>query len=497
MFYVMRLMLFALAILLVPLPALADDVELKRQSEMIEAQRRLIEELQNRVEKLEKSLKGTGQTQGSRRQEAVEPAPIAGSKQDAGEMEVLKPKQHAAPGQEAEATDKVASSQQGDAGKSGDLFAGDVQDGDAIGDILSDAVYRGEFPGSILIPGPKGKISFRLGGYVKTITYYDNNEVGSGNNFLPATITGDSDEETSFTAAFTRINLDARAPSEWGTVRGFTEIDFQNSGGDSPRLRHAYGELDGRFLAGKYWSGFMDLSAIPDSLSEATVSGAIFARQLQFRWTENISEQTRLTFGIEEPDNDDFTTTDPSDEGKEVWPDLVMSARHQFDNRMHLKLGGILRRLEFEGAGNRDDSDFGWGFQLSSRINTWGRDSFILSGAYGEGLGRYLLGTRNSAAAITTDGSLRVLENYGGYASYRHFWNDRWWSNLTYGYARVGNSSALPDSAVHATQWAGINLMWTPVTNFGIGLEYLYGWREDKAGDEDTAQRIRFGVQFF
>lgn len=397
----------------------------------------------------------------------------------------------AAPANENELKQRVG------AEKTGNVSAEDQREQESIGDFLHDAIYRGEFPGSILIPGPKGKISFRLGGFGKTITYYDNNEVGSGNNFLPATITGDKDDETTFTAAFTRLNLDARSPSEWGTVRGFIETDFQNSGGDSPRLRHAYGELGEKFLVGKYWSSFMDLSAIPDSLSEATVSGAGFARQLQFRWTENISEQTRLTFAIEEPDNNDFTSPDPSDESQEVWPDLVIAAKHQFGNRMHLQLSGIVRRLEYEGDGNRGDEDFGRGFQMSTRIHTVGRDSLILSGAYGKGLGRYLLGTLNSAAVITPGGNLKVLENYGGYASYRHFWNDRWWSNLTYGYSSVNNSNSQSNSAVHATQWAGINLMWTPVVNFGIGVEYLYGWREDNAGDEDTSQRIRIGVQFF
>ena len=480
--YIKRLLIFTLMVILVPLAASANDIELKRQSEMIEAQRKLIEELQNRVEKLEKLLEPTGQSQDI-------------TEQDAEEQKAVKPKQLAEPQKETPA--KVAAKEQSGAEKSVDVFAGQERETDPVGDFLHDAIYRGEFPGSILIPGPKGKISFRIGGYAKAITYFDNNKVGSGNNFLPATITGDKNDETTFTAAFTRLNLDVRAPSEWGTVKGFTEIDFQESGGDSPRLRHAYGELGGRFLAGKYWSAFMDLSAIPDSLSEATVSGAIFARQVQFRWTENISEQNRLTFSIEEPDNNDFTTTDPSDDGQEIWPDLVVAAKHQFDNRNHLQLGGILRRLEFEGAGNRDDKDFGWGFQLSSRIHTGGRDSFILSGAYGEGLGRYLLGTLNSSAVIKPGGSLKVLKNYGGYASYRHFWNDRWWSNLTYGFAGVDSSDSLPDNFVHATQWGGINLMWTPVVNFGIGLEYLYGWREDEAGKEDTAQRIRLGVQFF
>ena len=467
MLHVLQRWVLALLLILVPLAASADDAQLKRQAEMIEAQRKLIEELQQRVERLENPPGTTGQ----------------GGEQGAG-AEKLEPGERAEP-------------QQGGAAKTVDVAARGEREEDPVGDFLYDAIYRGEFPGSILIPGPKGRISFRIGGYVKAIAYYDTDETRGGDNFLPAPITGGKDDETTFTAAFTRLNLDVRSPSEWGTVKAFFETDFQNSGGDTPRLRHAYGDLGGRFLGGKYWSSFMDLSAIPDSLSEATVSGAIFARQVQFRWTENLSEQTRFTVAIEEPDNNDFATSDPSDEGQQVWPDLVLAAKHQFDKRMHLQLGGILRRLEFEGAGKRDDADFGWGFQLSSQIHTEGRDSVILSGAYGKGLGRYLLGTRNSAAVTSPGGNLIVLENYGGYASYRHFWSDRWWSNVTYGYAGVDNSSSQSDSAVHATQWAGLNLMWTPVTNFGIGLEYLYGWREDKAGDEDTSQRIRLGVQVF
>lgn len=480
--------------LVLPLTAWANEVELKRQAEMIDSQRRLIEELQNRVEKLEKLSGTTGQLQDTPKQDAIAPIPLAEPKQNATEQETLQPKNLAEP--EQETPTQVATKPEKASEKTVPFFAEGERETDPIGDILHDAIYRGEFPGSILIPGPKGKISFRIGGFVKTIAYYDSDEVGSGDNFLPATITGDNNDETNFTAAFTRLNLEARCPSAWGIVKAFIETDFQNSGGDSPRLRHAYGELGGKFLSGKYWSSFMDISAIPDSVTEATVSGAIFQRQIQFRWTEDIDEQTRLTFAVEEPDNDDFTLTDPSDEGKNIWPDFVITAKHQFDN-MHLQLGGILRRLEFEGTGGRDDEDFGWGFQLSSRIKTIGRDSLIFSGVYGEGLGRYLLGTRNSAAVTTPGGSLKVLENYGAYTSYRHFWSDRWWSNVTYGFAGVDNSSSQPSSALHATQYGAVNLMWTPVTNFGVGLEYLYGWREDNAGDKDTASRIQLGVQVF
>lgn len=472
-----RLLLISLMISLIPVTAWADDVELKRQAEMIEAQRRLIEELQNRVEKLEKILGTTGQLQ------------------DTTEQDVLEAKQR--PDTQQDASPKVASMPEGGSKKTAAFMAEDKRERDPIGDILSDAIYRGEFPGSILIPGPKGRLSMRIGGFMKAITYFDSAEVGSGDNFLPATITGNNDEKTTFSAAFSRLNLEVRCPSEWGIVKSFAEVDFQGSGGDSPRLRHAYGELAEKFLGGKYWSSFMDLSAIPDSVTEATVSGAIFARQIQFRWTENINEQTRLTFAVEEPDNDDFTTTDPSDEGQEIWPDFVITAKRQFDRRMHLQLGGILRRLEVEGTGNMDDKDFGWGFQLSSRINTVGRDSLIVNGVYGKGLGRYLLGTLNSAAVTTPGGNLKVLENYGGYISYRHFWNDRWWSNVTYGYAGVDNSSFQPDNSVHATQYGAVNLMWTPVNNFGVGLEYLYGLREDNAGRDDTAHRILFGLQVF
>jgi putative lipoprotein len=113
-------------------------------------------------------------------------------------------------------------------------------DRDPIGDLNADAIKKGDFPGSFLIPGPGG-VSFGIGGFVKSLVFHDSKAEGREAVFLPVLLGGigrdDEDGTTSLTAELSRVNFDARASVGESKVRGYVEFDFS---GDLFKFRHGY-----------------------------------------------------------------------------------------------------------------------------------------------------------------------------------------------------------------------------------------------------------------
>jgi hypothetical protein len=111
---------------------------------------------------------------------------------------------------------------------------------DPIGDLNTDTVQRGEFPGSILV-GESQKVSLGFTGFVKAIGFYDNN-FEEGTNSIQPHLLGvgrpDTRGEFRMDATLSRFGIDGRATLPGGKVRGYIEFDFQ--GASNFNLRHAY-----------------------------------------------------------------------------------------------------------------------------------------------------------------------------------------------------------------------------------------------------------------
>ncbi len=367
-------------------------------------------------------------------------------------------------------------------------------------DALSVPVVKGDFPGSV--KRPDSDTSFKIGGYAKLTLYKDTDFMPSGDFFIvsqiPVSGTPDSkkDGETRLNARETRIHLDIRGPTRFGTGRGFIEGDFFGSG-DSFRLRHAFMRL-GRMLAGQTWSTFMDISAWPEFLEIEGPDSAIFARQGQLRWTQPVMKDLTVAVAIEDP-NGDFTVDEVGDSANENsgWPDLTTHIRLE-DPRWHLQVGGVVRQIRFnDGAGKKGDA-VGWGTTLSGTFHTFGQDNFQFQGAYGEGIGRYIQGliATGSDAAPNGSGDFKAIPAGAVFASYQHWWTDTLRSTVGWEYAVVDNAAGQPGTATKNWQGAGINLVWNILPRLLLGVEYGWGRHEVKDGRHGTASRFQTSTQF-
>ena len=204
-------------------------------------------------------------------------------------------------------------------------------------------------------------------------------------------------------------------------------------------------------------------------------------------------------FAVENPE----TTVTPNGGGGRVIaddnrvPDVV--ARYNMSGDWgSFTAAGILRELRCDGCiGGVDDSTSGYGISLSGKFNVLERDDFRWMASFGSSLGRYLGLNLANGAVVDANGSLEAIDSWGVFGSYRHFWNDQWRSNLTYGYSRIDNDVALTGTGV--TKDASsihVNLIYSPQPKLDFGVELMYADREVESGADGDMTRLQFSAKY-
>lgn len=470
-----------LVLLLTPAYALAEnDVsalrrQLEEQRTLILEQRKLLQEQQQRMEKQARDLDKLG-----KRLEEMEKA-VAGAQAA------------------AEPHGPASQSDKGSAGPA----EGTPRDG--VGDLNTEAVRAGDFPGAIRIPGTKD-VSLAIGGFIKTVVIHDTNAEQMGADFLPSTLgtrRPDKEGATSIDATISRVFLDGRAPARRGQLRGYLEADLNetNDGSLGLKMRHAYGTWKneyGTLLAGHTWSTMMDLKILPEGLTEPTVSGAIFQRQALVRWSQPIAPEFTFHAAVEDPNSSDVFSNQPTLSHTSL-PDGVLGLEYDRSGAWHFRLNGIARNIKVEVPGMGDESETGWGLGLSGHLNLLERDRLTLGGVYGKGLGRYLLGIQSTAGGALNplDNDLELRKNWGAVLTYQHHWAEALRSNVMGGYAHSEALSWQPADTFESSKYGAINLMWNILPYLTVGIEYGYGVSEDRQGEELDNHRIMVGFQYF
>jgi len=379
---------------------------------------------------------------------------------------------------------------------------------DQVGDLNNAALKAGDFPGAIKIPGSKD-VSLAIGGSVKTVAIADSNAEAMGADFTPAYLgTKRNDEDGAFNidSTLTRLFLDGRAPTEnGGQLRGYVEWDLNggNDGNISVKMRHAYGSWKnsyGTLLAGHTWSTLMDVKILPEGLTEPTVSGAIFVRQPIIRWSQPLGSEFMLHAAIEDPSSTDVFDDTRNPELNRTWiPDGILGLEYDRTGVGHLRLNGILRDIDVDLPSGGSDSQVAWGLALSGHLDMLEHDRWVFSSAFGQGLGRYLLGIQSTSGAIIDPlkDELELRDNWGIMTAYQHYWTDSLRSSAMVGYARAEPFSWQEGDTFESSTYAAVNLLWQVLPYLTVGVEYAYGQSENKDGSDFDNQRLALGFQFY
>ncbi|WP_455756396.1 DcaP family trimeric outer membrane transporter [Sulfurimonas sp.] len=350
-----------------------------------------------------------------------------------------------------------------------------------------------------------------VGGRIQLDTHYMWPDSSHSASSIPITNTEGENGQLKFDSRYSRLWVKTRTPSIYGPVRTLIETDFLGTAGTEAntnssgiRLRHAYVQA-GNWTVGQTNSAFNTYVTL-DVLY--TAINDVLARQPLIRYSIE-GKKISYDLSFEQPET---TLLDPN--GKiitpkdDVAPDLITRIRYyptwgelgfsfmgRYINQDHAELsdGTIL---------NNRDSALGWATNLSAKVKTDGYDDIRFALHYGIGLGRYIAYNAYSAGTVDADGNIKLQPTYGGNIGYRHWWNKKLRSTLSFSYTgtdnnrEILNSSTNLDSINKEAYSSQINLLWIPLPNAIIGVEYVKAKRKvesNKEGDLDSAMlRMRY-----
>ncbi len=409
---------------------------------------------------------------------------------------------------------------------------------------------RSDLPGlAIRIPGTDSQL--RVYGFAKLSAWTDLNGRNQTDAPTAQTIPLNNSRadmqggDFGMTARFSRIGMDSRTLTGWGTLEVRIEGDFGGGTATSSnavfRLRQAWAELgteEFRVLIGQANSLWNE--GIFETLIDATNLNQSFIRQAQVRATALLAPGLTGQISLESPDtqftsatgvfNTDSTFNGGATPAFDAAPDLLGRLTYR-DNGLVVDMRGMVRELSVRTSGTAaappalTRNAVGWGIALHANLpmrwlsEAFGPDQLIGMAYYGQGIGRYFAGNTSGQDALSNLGlpgitsfSLNPLPTYGFIAAYRRFWTNQLRSNISYAYSREdypsyalqftpGSVSAL--ALNRDMQQVFVNLIWSPFGDvrdgvFGsgwldVGAEYVFT-RRDLFGGSASAGAAGSGL---
>ncbi len=384
------------------------------------------------------------------------------------------------------------------------------------GNETLDPKYRGYFP----IPNTPAIVMFNAKPRVDMME--DNRNSGNGDRFVTATIPVKGEPGNGYgggaqfnmNAKGSQLSVDVRAPNMPGNFRFYYNNDFFGSGSAAMnyRLKQLYGEFY-NVTAGFTYSIFEDPDVWPDTVDYEGPNSAIFARQATVRYMLPLGDAWQLNFGVQQPSSQIDTggtvfgaTATPDNH----LPDGGMNIRWENSKWGHVQLATILRDIGAQNsnpaAGNQNV--LGWGFNLSSSINVFGHDSVQAQVTGGKGIFAFCndnftytvpggFGSFNGGdASYNSAGQLRAMVYVAPMVGYTHQWSDQWRSTATFGYVNLSNEPDESAVAYHETYYTSLNVVWQIRKRLSVGLEGLYGYKDQKNGFYGDVWRIQTGLVY-
>jgi hypothetical protein len=347
----------------------------------------------------------------------------------------------------------------------------------------------------------RGYVNFR--GRLKVDLNYDFRPIGNEEDFVPASIPIDSQlrgPNMNFNARQSRLFFEGGKLTGLGPIIGHVSADFYgegSSGGDF-RVYEAYASI-GPLLAGRKWTAFMDLDAIPDTLDFQGPGSLLASRREVMRYGPTLGPLL-VQLSLERPVPDVTLSNADTEATRTPIPDVIVALEYGFAEGRHVRAAGLARWLSYYELGGTQDVVVGWGAMLSG-LWTWGRNGSrtSLQVHYGSGSGNYVsdMVGRGLDAVVVAPGRLETVSALAVYGSIEPHWTEHLASSFAYGYLEVFPLEAQPGTTLKRTHYLSGNVRISPVPSFEFGPELLFGRRVDKDGRGANALRLILSTRFF
>lgn len=381
--------------------------------------------------------------------------------------------------------------------------------------VAASAVNAGASKGSFRLPGSDTSVA--LGGYVKldaVLTHPSAGVASTADLFLqPNAIpvgpgAGDNEHaQVKFGARESRLFVKTSTATGWGELTTYLEGDFYGADGNEsvsnshgPRLRHAYGSL-GHLLAGQTWTNFMYAPSLPETLDFGGPVGQIFNRQAQLRWTQSFEGGPSIAGGqwsvaLENPESVVIVPGGASFRADDDrMPDITGQIAFN-TSRGKLAVSGALRQIRADArAPAVVDQRTGAALSVAGVMGSVGKDDLRFVATAGNAIGRYANGFFQDGV-VDAGGAIGLARQWAWHAAYRHFWMHNLRSSLVLSSAGQSHPAGTPGSANRSARSAHANLIWSPVANTDLGVEYILADRETEDGQRGRLSRFQASAKY-
>ncbi|MEM7613268.1 MAG: DcaP family trimeric outer membrane transporter [Pseudomonadota bacterium] len=359
-------------------------------------------------------------------------------------------------------------------------------------------ITAGDFDGAIKLPDSQASV--KIGGFVRAEGSYDFDSLGFqdvvNQRRIPLDGTPeDGANQSRFHVRNSRFNIDYRRPSDMGTIRAFLEFDFFGGGDEfinnyEVRIRHVAANI-GNFFVGQWWSQFTDIAASPETMDFGPPLGQPVLRNPGLRWAKDVGSEGkwRVGLGVENPAGD---LTDPEDlfasDSVPNFTGFVETKR----SWGRVRLAGLALQLDSD-----EDTAFTGGFNLTGRINTpWlaARDNVVFGLSGGEGFTHYysVFAGAGLEGVIDASGRIDATGILGGYVGFQHWWSENLRSTFVASAVELDAPDGSLGSAFDSGERYRANLVWTPISDVTLGMEYNFAAQETFDGREGDGSRLSF-----
>jgi hypothetical protein len=273
----------------------------------------------------------------------------------------------------------------------------------------------------------------------------------------------------------------------------------------------------------------MDYDVFPNVLDNEGPGGMVLVRQPIAAVRLLDGERLKLIAGVEQPYSDIqwnegggfivnpgtgvITTADVARNIQDL-PDFTGNVRYVGEYG-HLQVAGIARQFSFQQTGSSSPLKvFGGGINLTGIFHPWAcltctptsgdcatpcsKSRFLWQYAAGKGINRYIQDVNGLGLDATFDpvNGFRTISSHGWFMAYEQWWSMKWASVFTYGNNSSQLTPTLPDNTYRGANYVSANLIWLPLDRMGVGLEYLYGIRENKDGEQGNGSRIQTAFRY-
>jgi len=366
---------------------------------------------------------------------------------------------------------------------------------------------QNEWPGSFGVPG--GKTRFQISGFAELDVMHDTGRIQTPGAFVPAFIVTPNTpgarphyDQTNFSVQSTRLALETRTALGARQITTFVGVDLLSdltTTAPQFHLRQAYGEVSdalfgGTLRFGHDWATYTNVDSIPNMLDAQAPNAVFVTRHPQVRWTKGVGQGLKLMLAAEATDVHLFEGATSASR----WPDGVVSLVRESEASL-LQGSLLVRDLRASDSDGGVASTTGWGANLTGRLHfpgAWRQDFVSFSLTYGDGIGGVMNDTPPDASYDPTTGRLVALPTWAWYAGYQHWWNPKFYSVVIYGRLEQDTQAFQAPGAYRRTEYSSANLTWMPSDQWLLGIEALYGTREDKDGATGSNFRGLFVTRF-